>query len=225
MRWILLLFLVSCSKPSPPAASLPYVKVAQPILRDTPIYLEYVGHVEPNQKVDVKAQVEGVLTGQYFVEGQEVAKNSLLMTIDPRSFQAEVQRTQGVLAQNLATLQQTKDTLARYQQLVAQHYVSQLDYDRFATDVLTAEASVQEARGTLEEALINLEYCTIYAPFQGVASKLAIDVGNYISSATSDPTLFTINQISPIRVSFYVPEKDLAKIASLQANRRETVFN
>ncbi len=215
-KWLILLCLLGCSKKEPPpAAEPPYVKVAKPIVCDAPIYFEYVGHVEPNLTVDIKAQVPGLLTGQYFVEGQEVCKNSLLMTIDPRPFQIELEKAQGVLSQNLATLRQARDTAERYKDLVPLNYISQLDYDQIITNVLTAEGAAVQSEADVERAKIDLEYCTITAPFRGIASKLQIDVGNYVQVG-GDVPLLTINQISPIRVSFFVPEKELSKIACLQ---------
>jgi multidrug efflux system membrane fusion protein len=221
-KWIILLILIGCAKTDPPhnpsGPQPPYVKVAKPIVCDAPIYLEYIGHVEPNQTVDIKAQVTGLITGQFFIEGQEVSKNSLLLTIDPRPYQAELEKATGLLAQNLATFKQAQDTAERYKDLVTLNYISQLDYDQYLTNVLTAEAAAQQARAAVDQATIDLEYCTITAPFDGVASKLEIDVGNYVPLGGESP-LLTINQISPIRISFFVPEKDLSKIACLQVKK------
>ena len=217
-KWCLLLCLVACSKPTPPPPEPPYVKVGKPLVCDAPIYFEYVGHIEPNLTAQIKPQVDGVLTGQYFVEGQEVCENSLLLTIDPRPFQAQLENAEGQLAQSIATLQQAQETAARYKDLVPLNYISQLDYDQFVTNALTAGAAVQQAQAAVDSAKINLSYCTIKAPFRGVASKLKVDVGNVVNSL-SDTQLLTINQISPIRISFFVPEKDLSKIACLQVKQ------
>ncbi len=214
-KWLFLFCLIACSKAAPPIAEAPYVRVSKPLVCDAPIYYEYVGHVEPNLSVDIRAQVQGTLTGQYFVEGQEVCENSLLMTIDPRPFQVELEKALGELAQNIANLQQARDTVERYKNLVPLNYISQLDYDQFQTNVLTAQAAVQQAEADVQRARIDLDYCTIQAPFRGVASKLNINVGNYVAVGGTTP-LLTINQITPIRVSFFVSEKDLSKITSLQ---------
>ena len=211
----MLLLLVGCTKAPPPPPPAPYVRTAKPVVCDVPLFLEYVGHVEPNVSVAIKAQVEGVLTGQYFVEGQEVAKNALLMTIDPRPFQAELEKNLGALSQSLATLELARETAERNKELAALNYISQLDYDQLITNVLTAQAAVEQAKADVERAEIDLSYCTIHAPFQGVASKLQIDVGNYVPIGGNNP-LLTLNQVSPIRVSFFVPEKDFLKIARLQ---------
>ncbi len=212
-RLIGLILLAACSKTPPPPTPIPYVTVVQAQIANVPLFYEYIGHVEPNQSAAIKAQASGIVVGKFFKEGSEVSENDLLLTIDPRPYQAELERAQGLLAQNLATLRQSKDTVERYAKLIQDEYVSQLDYDRYLTDALTAEASVQQSSAEVEKAQIALGYCTIQAPFKGVTSKLNIDVGNYVPVG-GDP-LLTLNQISPIRVSFFVPEKNLPRITSL----------
>jgi multidrug efflux system membrane fusion protein len=225
MRYLyLLILLAACAKTPAPPPPVPYVTVAQPQVADVPLFYEYIGHVEPNQTAQIKPQASGIVLGKFFTEGQEVDENDLLLTIDPRPYQAELDRASAELAQNLATLRQTKDTAERYSKLVDVAYVSKLDYDRYVTDVYTAEAAVMQSQAQVEEAQINLGYCTIQAPFKGMTSKLQIDVGNYVQVGNDD-VLLTLNQISPIRVSFYVPEKDLPRITALNNLKTVVLIN
>lgn len=218
----LLLLLAACSKtPNPPPAT-PYVTVVQPKVADVPLFYEYIGHVEPNQSARIKPQAQGIIVGKYFTEGQEVQENDLLLTIDPAPYQAELDRASAELAQNMATLRQAKDTAERYSALVQDQYVSQLDYDRYVTNVATADAAVKQSFADVEKAQIDLSYCTITAPFKGVTSKLLIDVGNYVpvgGYGNSENIILVLNQISPIRVSFYIPEKDLPAL-KLSINKK-----
>lgn len=209
--WLLLL--ASCSKPLPPPPAVPYVTITHPKVADVPLYFEYIGHIEANQTVNVKAQAAGTILEQHFIEGEQVESGSLLLTIDPRPFQASLDKAQGELAQNLATLKQAKETAERFAALVLEKYISQLDFDQYLTNVQTAQAAVQQSYADVETAEINLGYCRITAPFAGVTSKLLINVGNYVPVGGDNP-LLTINQISPIRVSLFVPEKDLPQIAA-----------
>ncbi|HEX4839880.1 MAG TPA: efflux RND transporter periplasmic adaptor subunit [Rhabdochlamydiaceae bacterium] len=218
-KLFLLLLLAACSKPPAPVTPPPYVTVVEPKVEDVPLFYEYIGHVEPNQSARIKPQAQGIIIAKYFTEGQEVQQNDLLLTIDPAPYQAELDRVSAELAQNLATLRQAKDTVERYSALVQDAYVSQLDYDRYVTNAATADASVQQSLAAVEKAQIDLSYCTITAPFKGVTSKLQIDVGNYVpigGYGDTENIILVINQISPIRVSFYVPEKDLPRITALQ---------
>jgi multidrug efflux system membrane fusion protein len=213
--WLLLL--AGCAKAPAPPPPLPYVTVVQPQVADVPIFYEYVGHVEPNLSANIKAQVSGTIMQQFFTEGQEVAASSLLLTIDPRPYQAALDKANGELAANFATFKQAQDTAEKYSNLIQDDYVSKLDYERYITNVHTAKAAVQQAQADVETAEINLGYCTVQAPFAGVASKLLIDVGNY-APVGGDPIL-TINQISPIRISFFAPEKDLPRIAAIHRGK------
>jgi multidrug efflux system membrane fusion protein len=222
-RLIGLLLLAACTKTPPPPPAVPYVTVVQPQVADVPLYYEYIGHVEPNQSARIKPQAQGIITGKYFTEGQEVQQNDLLLTIDPAPYQAELDRANAQHVQNLATLRQAKETAERYSKLVKDSYVSELDYDRYVTNAATAEAAAQESFAEVEKAQIDLSYCTIVAPFKGVASKLLIDVGNYVpigGYGYNENIILVINQISPIRVSFYVPEKDLPRITDLHQQKQ-----
>jgi multidrug efflux system membrane fusion protein len=196
--------------------------VVQPKLADVPLFYEYIGHVEPNQSARIKPQAQGIIRQKFFTEGQEVQENDLLLTIDPAPYQAELDRANAELAQNLATFRQAKDTVERYSQLVKDAYVSQLEFDRYATNAATADAAVRQAHADVEKAQIDLSYCAITAPFKGVTSKLLIDVGNYVpvgGYGNSENIILVLNQISPIRVSFYIPEKDLPRIKALQQQK------
>jgi len=211
---LLLLILAACSQDTPLPRQPPLVTITEPIVKDVPLFYEYVGHIEPNIAVNVKPQVTGIITAQYFVEGDDVKTGDLLLTIDPRPYQASLDKADGELAQNLATLKQAKDRAERYARLVQQEYVSQLDFDQYVTDVMTAEASVLQSRADVETAKLNLEYCYIHAPVDAVASVIQVDVGNYVGIGGDTP-LLVLNQVIPIKVSFYVPEKDLPRISCL----------
>ena len=212
---LLLLLMCSCSKKVTPPPAPPYVTVGEASAQDMPIYREYVGHVEAYQSVEIKSQVAGLVNGQYFIEGQEVKRGDLLLTIDDRPFRAQLSKVEAELAQNIATLRQAKEKVERYSLLVKEAYVSQLDYDQFVTNVYTSEAAIKQNYADIETATINLDYCTITAPITGVTSKLLINVGNYIPVGGASP-LMTLKQIRPIKVQFSAPEKDLPLITMHQ---------
>ncbi len=205
-----LLILAACAKTPPPPLPPPAVTVACAEKRDMPIYREYVGHVEAYQTVEIKAQVTGLITGQYFQDGAEVKAGDLLVTIDDRPFQAALLHAEGALGQAAANLRQAKEVAERNAILVQQQYISQLDYDQFVTNVYAGEASVTEAKADVDTAKINLGYCTITAPISGATTQLLIYVGNYVPVGGSP--LLTINQIQPIRVNFFIPEQDLPRL-------------
>jgi len=212
---IVFLFLCGCEKKPPPAPPVYPVTVVKPIVRDVPLYFEYVGHVEAYKVVNVKSQIEGVLMKRHFEEGQEVKKGDLLITIDPRPYEAALLRAEATLALNRANLKLAQDTARRYAKLVAQEYVSELDYEQYLTNVSVSAAQVEQSMADLEEAKLNLEYCYIRASMDAVTSNTIIYEGNLIPNA-GDQALVTLTQITPIYVYFYIPEKDLPLIQSYQ---------
>lgn len=216
-RWYFLLILcfTACSKPvKPPPPSIP-VLMAKPIVQDTAIYKEYIGHVEAFVKVEVKSQVEGVITGAYFTQGQSVKKGDLIITIDSRPYEAQLAKAEALLSENVANLRYAEDTAKRYAKLVQQDYVAQLQYDQYITNVLTSKASIKQSQADIETAKINISYCNISAPMDAVAGVLQVDVGNLIQNAQETP-LVVLNQITPIYVYFSVPQQDLPQIQLLQ---------
>lgn len=207
-----------CSKKAAPVAPAVLVTAMEVQTVEAPLYLEYVGHVEPLVSVSVRPQVEGVITAKYFTEGQEVKAGDLLMTIDSRPYEAALAKAEATLALSIANLKYAEQTARRYASLVKEDYVSQLDYAQYITNVLTSEATIDQNRADIETAKINLDYCFIKAPMDAVASILTVDVGNLVQNGDST-ALFTLNQIQPIYVSFYIPENDLPKIQNLSKQK------
>ncbi|HSW87072.1 MAG TPA: efflux RND transporter periplasmic adaptor subunit [Rhabdochlamydiaceae bacterium] len=207
--------LSGCAKKEQPQIPSVPVTVAKAVQCDVPIFLDYVGHMEAFTTVQINSQIEGILKDQYFVEGQTVNKGDLLFLIDPRPYQAALQKAEAALALTLANLKYDEDTVRRYAKLIQEDYVSQLDFEKYMTNVLTDKASVKENLADVENAKLNLEYCYIRAPMNAVTGNVKINVGNLIQNASTNP-LVTLNQITPIYASFFIPEKDLPTIQSLQ---------
>ena len=204
---IFMLFLIaSChaKKEVPPEPSFP-VQIATVVQKDAPVFIEALGHVDPIISINLLSRIEGELTGVFFQQGQEVKSGDLLFTIDPRPYQATLKQTQATLDQNKANLSLAEEKVKRYRILTQDEYYSQIDYETLQTTYATDAALVQQSEADVDSALINLNYCWIYAPIDGVIGILNIDYGNLIANdgATS---LAVLNQIAPIYVTFNVPE-------------------
>lgn len=213
--FLLLLLLTTCAAPPQRPVRPHTVSVANPTVQTVPVYLDYVGHVTPFISVNVMAQVSGILTSQFFTQGQEVKEGDLLLVIDPRPYEATLAKAEAELAQTYASLQYAKDTTKRYSSLVKENFISQLDYDQYVTNVVTDEAMIKQNQADIENAKINLNYCYIKAPMNCVTGQLQVKPGNYVD-ANSGTTLVVLNQIQPILVDFYVPETDLRAIQEKQ---------
>jgi multidrug efflux system membrane fusion protein len=197
--------------------------VAQAAVKDVPLYREYVGHVVANINVQLMSQASGIIVEQRFVEGQDVKKGDLLLIIDPRPYQASLQKADAELAQTYASLKFNQEKTMRYASLVQKDFVSQLDYDQYVTNVLTDEAMIQQNKASIEQAQINLGYCYITAPMDCVTGKLQVKPGNYVDAMAST-VLTTLNQIQPILIDFSVPETDLLLIQEQQKNGNLTLY-
>lgn len=211
-KWLLiLLVLTACHKKqvAPVVPSYP-VKTGVAVQKEAPIYIETLGHVDSITAINIKSRIEGELTGVYFTQGQEVKKDDLLFTIDPRPYQAALKEAQATLDQNLANLALAGEKVKRYRTLAKDEYYSQIDYETLQANFAATSALVEQNRAQLDTALINLNYCWIYAPIDGMIGLLQIDFGNLV--ADNGTTLTTLNQMAPIYVTFAIPEFQLPQI-------------
>jgi multidrug efflux system membrane fusion protein len=185
-----------------------------------PIYIDALGHVDPIISINIKSRIEGELTGVYFEQGREVKKDDLLFTIDPKPYQAALKQAQAALDQNVANLILAEEKVKRYQMLARDEYYSQIDYETLQANYAANIAQVAASQAQVDSALINLDYCWIYAPIDGMMGMLDIDFGNLIGN--NDPQhLAILNQMAPIYVTFAVPE---IKLPEIQKYRRQNTL-
>lgn len=206
-----LLALSSCAKEEK-TLSKPPVKVETAVALETkiPIFLEGIGHVKASKAAEIKAQVEGRLKTIHYIQGQQVKEGDLLVTIDPRPYEAKLQEAEGMLLESQAQLRFAEEKVMRFSKLLNDDYVSKINFDEYVSSAESLLATIKKNEGLVKEAQVNLDYCYITAPFDGRVGKKLIDEGNVI--ANDGATLLTLQQIEPVYVDFSLPEKDLAKI-------------
>lgn len=192
------------------------VEVASVAQKNIPLQLIAVGTVEAYSTVAVRAQVTGTLTRVHFKEGQDVKQGDLLITIDPRPFEAALKQAEAILARDMAQLENARQQARRYAELIKKEYVSREQYDQIQANANALEAVVDADRAAVETTRVQLSYCHIYSPVDGRTGDLLVDEGNLVR--VNDATaLFTINQIAPIFVTFSLPEQNLPEITSRMA--------
>ncbi len=219
------------------------VTVATAIQRDVPIEISAVGTVEAYTTVSVKSLVTGELTEFYFKEGDYVKKGDKLFSIDSRTYEAALKQAEANLLKDralqaqaesnlkrdTASQQYARDTAERYQGLLKDGIVSKdqteqlasnanaslelVSADRAAID--SAQAQIEADQANIANLKVQLSYCVQYATIDGRTGNVSVKKGNVVSANTVE--VLTINEVSPIYVTFAVPEAKLNDIRKYMA--------
>jgi multidrug efflux system membrane fusion protein len=187
----------------------PLIPVSQPVEKEVTDYVDYTGRTDAVQSLSVRARVTGYLTQMPYKEGTEVKKGDVLFEIDPRPYQAQFDQAQGQVNLNQAQLKLAKSNYQRDLSL-APNNVSpqQLDYDRAAVE--EAEARIKAAQSTLEVYRLNLEFCKVTSPIDGMVSRYYYTLGNLVNQ---DSTLLTtVVSLDPMYAYFDMDERTLLRV-------------
>ena len=184
--------------------------------KDVPIYLSALGTVQALNTVTVNAQISGQIQSINFKEGQEVKTGDLIAQIDPRTFQAALDQAAAKKKQDEAQLSASKSTLARYEDLIKQHFVAAQDLENQRQLVRQQEALVAADDAAIASAKTQLGYTRITAPIDGIAGIRQVDVGNLIT-ANAGTGIVVLTQIHPINVIFNLPEQNLDEVRGSSA--------
>jgi len=208
-----------------PAASLPQVVVSMPLARAVSSRLGFLGQFSAIERVELRAQVGGTLTGVYFRDGDVVHKGDLLFTIDARPFEIRLAQANAALETGNARLALTGQELHRAQVLAAKAFGTEQTVDQRVADQRGAQASVDDAKAQIRDAEFDLEHCRIIAPFTGRIGTHLVSTGNLIagSRAATTPTtlLATIVSLDPIWLDFDMSESDFLTYSRDRARARD----
>jgi multidrug efflux system membrane fusion protein len=203
---------IETSKKKPESTIPPRpVKTAKAVTKDVDLYIESFGTLSGNKSVNIVSQVTGQIEAIHFDEGDKIKKGQLLISIDDKSYQADIESAQAALEEDMASLKLKEDALKRNELLYNKKLISDFDFEKFKTDVVAAQAAVGVDEANLKTAQINLDYCKITSPINGVAGKNKLDPGNVVT-ANSGPTLVNIKTIDPLSVDFTITERYLSAI-------------
>lgn len=173
--------------------------------------IRIIGTAEASTIVAVRAQVTGELTKVTFKEGDEVAKGEVLFELDRRPLAAALQQARANLQRDIATADNARASAARYQDLQTRGIATREQSDQARTSADALAAAVDADKAAVDNAQVQLDYATIHAPSAGRTGQLMVHVGNLVRANDTTP-LVTINAISPINVSFGVPEAQLPEL-------------
>jgi len=197
----------------PPAVPVTVAPVTQ---ETVPIELRAIGNVEAYSTVALKARVDGQIVEVNFREGQPVRKGAVLFRIDPRPYEAALRQAEANALRDAAARDQARSQEKRYQELLDKNFISKEAYAQIRTNAATAEASASASQAALENARLNLEYCTIPSPLDGYVGRVLLQAGNLVKANDVNP-LLVINQVRPVYVNFAVPEQNLPEVRKYMA--------
>ncbi|SFL08894.1 efflux RND transporter periplasmic adaptor subunit [Rhodanobacter glycinis] len=200
------------------AGGPPDVTVAPALLRSVSDSAEFTGHVQAVDTVQVRPRVGGYVDAVAFKEGALVHKGDVLFRIDPRPFQAEVDRLAAQRDQARAALKLARDDASRATRLLAQHAIAKAEADRQTTAAQSAQAALAAANAALASAQLNLGFTQVRAPIDGRVSNVRVTPGNLVSSAD---VLTSVVSVNPVYVYFDVDEQTWLKLDHLRAKARQ----
>jgi RND family efflux transporter MFP subunit len=205
----------SCKKPTPPAPPPPNVQTTPVLQQDVIASQTWVGLLDGFQNSNIQAQVTGYLLTQNYKEGSMVKKGDTLFTIDPRPFEAALAQAQAEYASAVAKAQLQQLTLQKQTQLYQTKVISEQEYQTSYQDTQAALANVAAAQAAVQSAQVNLGYCTITAPFDGIAGIAQAQIGDLVGPGGRVTILTQASQIDPMKMNFFITEAEYLQAAKL----------
>jgi membrane fusion protein, multidrug efflux system len=209
LNWLIMcgLLLFSCGNKKVMETKAPEVSVVPVLIKDVPLIQEYVGQTLGGTDIQIRARVQGFLTGIYFKEGSAVKNGQLLYTIDPLPYQTKVDQAKGMQAEADALFAQAQSDLARIKPLAAIHAVSQRDLDAAQAKYDAAIGREDAAKANVRNAQIELGYATISSPIDGVIGISNFEIGDLVGTIGS-LYLNTVSSTGTLRVRFSISENE-----------------
>ena len=192
--------------------SVPVV-VASARQGDLPVYFNGLGNVTAFNTVTVRSRVDGQLVNVAFREGQYVHEGDLLVQIDPRPFQVQLEQAQGQLAKDQAQRKDAEVNLDRYKLLFKEGVIPQQQLDTQAALVGQFDGAIKSDQSQVDNAKLQLTYCHITAPINGRVGLRLVDSGNIVH-ANDTNGLVVITQLQPIAVLFSLPQDQLPQVTT-----------
>jgi len=187
------------------AQPVPEVEVATVETRDVPMYGEWVATLDGYVNAEIRPQVSGYITKQNYTEGSVVRKGQVLFEIDPRPFQATLDRAKGDLAQAEAQLGKSTLDVERDTPLAEARAIAKSQLDNEVQAKLGARAAVESAKAAVEQAELNLEWTKVTSLVNGIAGIAQVQMGNLVAPSS---ILTSVSQVDPIKAFFPITEHE-----------------
>jgi membrane fusion protein, multidrug efflux system len=205
-----------------PSASAVPVEIAKVEQKKVPVKLDAIGTITPIASVAIKPRVDSSIVEVHFQDGAGVKQGDPLFTLDCRQTEADIKRVQAIIDGADAQLEQSQRDVERYTNLAERNATPIVTLNNARTSVNVSRATAESNRAQLENLKVQRDFCTIRAPISGRVSMANVKVGNFVRQADSAP-MATINQMTPVYVSFTVPQKNLPDIRQAISAKTATV--
>src|SRR3954470_2457642 len=192
------------------------VNTAEVVQKTMPLAINVIGAAEAYSNVAVHPQITGELTSVNFKEGDDIRKGEIIFTLDFRPLEAALEQAEATLARDTAQADNARSSAARYDDLQSRGIAPLEQADQARTSSAALDATVLADRAAVENAKVQLRYATVFAPLTGRTGALMVHPGNLVRATDTTP-LVVINQISPIYVSFGIPEGELPALKRYMA--------
>jgi len=192
------------------------VTAAAVVQKSMPVAIAVIGTAEAFQTVSIRAQITGELTSVTFKEGDDVRKGQVLFELDRRPLEAALQQAEAVLARDVAQAANARVQATRYEDLAQRGIATREQVDQTRSAAAALDATIGADRAAVDNAKIQLQYATIISPLSGRTGALMVHAGNLVRANDTTP-LVVINQITPINVTFAIPEARLAEVKRYMA--------
>jgi multidrug efflux system membrane fusion protein len=192
------------------------VTIGQVIQKSMPLEIRVIGTAEPYSTVAIHAQITGQLMSVNFKEGDDVRQGQVLFSLDRRPLEAALQQAQANLARDRAQATNAEAIANRYQDLTDRGIATREQLGTSRAGATALNAAVEADRAAVDNAKVQLEYATIASPISGRTGALMVHAGNLVRANDTTP-LVVINQVTPMYVSFGIPESRLPELKRYMA--------
>ncbi|HEY2659505.1 MAG TPA: efflux RND transporter periplasmic adaptor subunit [Caulobacteraceae bacterium] len=204
-----------------PAAPPPVVGVVTVTFKPLRQWDDFTGQLEAVDTVDLRPRVSGQLISATFQEGAKVHKGQVLFEIDPRPFQAEVDRLSAEADRSRAKAQLASADSDRGQRLLSQDAIAKEEAERLVSEARSARGDLGAAEASLRTAQLNLSFTRVVSPIDGRVSRAMVTRGNLV---TPSDLLTTVVSDTPIYAAFNTDEQTYLKYAEAQRGGEGPVY-
>ena len=213
-----LLLITGCGKKeSSTSMELLPVEVAKPWVENVTLTRDYPGYLSGETSVDIVGRVNGTLLSKLYPSGARVKKGQTLFVVDPTLYQNAVKQAKANLKMAKANLNYAKNNYERMKEAIKTDAVSRIQLVQAETNVQSCEAEVSNAEAKLKTAEVNLNYCYIKSPIDGIADLAEYSDGAYISGEGNPVKLTTIYQDAQLYSYFDISDNQYLAFELLRA--------